>query len=313
MLGKTAGGLYWLSRYLERSENYARLLEAGLRIAMTRSSAASDEWGSVLTTAGGRRAYRAKYAEFKQSQIIDWMLRDRDNPSSVLSVVKMARDNARLVRTALTREVWEAVNETWMTLKDALAQPVADRDLPDMIDLIRRQSALVRGAMLGTLLRNDGFQFARLGTFIERADNTARIIDVKYFVLLPSSISVGSSLDNIQWETILRSCSAHSAYRWAVGGEPTARSIAEFLIFNPQLPRSLAFCYDSIARCANAIASDYGEDKDSCVRARTIAAKLESSTIQSVFDEGLHEFLSGFLKQNAEVAAAIEQDYRFLD
>ena len=137
MLGKTAGGLYWLSRYLERSENYARLLEAGLRIAMTRSSAASDEWASVLTTAGGRRAYRAKYDEFRQSQIIDWMLRDRENPSSVLSVVKMARDNARLVRTALTREVWEAVNESWMTLKDELAQPVADRDLPDMLDLVR--------------------------------------------------------------------------------------------------------------------------------------------------------------------------------
>lgn len=313
MLGKTAGGLYWMSRYMERSENYARLLEAGLRIAMTRSSAAADQWASVLTTAGGRRAYRNKYDEFQQSQIIDWMLRDRDNPSSVLSVVKMARDNARLVRTALTREVWEAVNECWMTLKEALAQPIADRDLPDMIDLIRRQSALVRGAMLGTLLRNDGFSFARLGTFIERADNTARIIDVKYFVLLPSTIGVGSSLDNIQWETILRSCSAHSAYRWAVGGEPTARSIADFLIFNPQLPRSLAFCYDAIAGCSDAIASDYGEERDSCSRARTIAAKLRDSSIQAVFDEGLHEFLNGFLDQNAEVAAAIEKDYRFLD
>ncbi len=313
MLGKTAGGLYWMSRYMERSENHARLLEAGLRIAMTRSSAASDEWASVLTTAGTRAAYSQKHDEFRQSKVIDWMLRDRDNPSSVLSVVKLARDNARLVRTALTREVWEAVNECWMTLKDALAQPVADRDLPDMIDQIRRQSALVRGAMLGTQLRNDGFNFARLGTFIERADSTARIIDVKYFVLLPSSIGVGSSLDNIQWETILRSCSAHSAYRWAVGSDPTARSIAEFLIFNRQLPRSLSFCYDSIMRCSDAIASYYGEEKDSCAHARTIASKLQDGSIQAVFDEGLHEFLNGFLDRNAEVAAAIEQDYRFLD
>ncbi len=313
MLGKTAGGLYWMSRYMERSENYARLLEAGLRIAMTRSSAATDEWASVLTTAGSRSAYRAKYSDFRQSQVIDWMLRDRDNPSSVLSVVKMARDNARTVRTALTREVWEAVNECWMTVKGALAQPVADRDLPDMLDMIRRQSALLRGAMLGTQLRNDGFNFARLGTFIERADSTARIIDVKYFVLLPSSVSVGSRLDNVQWETILRSCSAHSAYRWAVGGEPTARSIAEFLIFNRQLPRSLAFCYDSIAGCSNAISSDYGEERDSCTKARTIAAQLRTSTIQTVFDEGLHEFLNGFLDQSAEVAAAVEHDYRFLE
>ncbi|WP_022674160.1 alpha-E domain-containing protein [Novosphingopyxis baekryungensis] len=313
MLGKTAGGLYWMARYMERSENYARLLEAGLRIAMTRSSAASEEWASVLTTAGGRSAYRRKYDEFRQSQIIDWMLRDRENPSSVLSVVKMARDNARLVRTALTREVWESVNECWMTLKDALAAPVADRDLPDMIDLIRRQSALVRGAMLGTLLRNDGFHFARLGTFIERADSTARIVDVKYFVLLPSSISVGSSFDNVQWETILRSVSAHSAYRWAVGGEPTARSITEFLLFNRQLPRSLAFCYDNIANCTNEIAAEYGEELDSCAKARTIAGMLRNSSIEAVFDEGLHEFLNGFLDQNAAVAAAIEQDYRFLE
>ncbi len=313
MLGKTAGGLYWMARYMERSENYARLLEAGLRIAMTRNSSANDEWASILTTAASRDAFAAKFEEFHQSDVIDWLLRDRDNPSSVLNVVKAARDNARLVRTALTREVWESVNECWMEMKRALAEPVADRDLPDMIDMIRRYSALVRGAILGTQLRNEGFHFARLGTFIERADSTARIIDVKYFVLLPSSIGVGSSMDNVQWETILRSCSAHSAYRWAVGSDMSARSITDFLIFNRQLPRSLAFCYDTIARCSDFIAGMHDEEMDSCIRARTIAAKLNNSTIQSVFEEGLHEFLGNFLDENAGVAAAIEQDYRFLD
>ena len=208
MLGKTAGGLYWMFRYLERSENTARLLEAGFRIALTRSHAAEDEWKSVVTTAGALHAYEEKYQQFEASNVINFLLRDGDNPSSVVSVIEAARSNARMVRTALTREVWEATNECWMTLKALLAGPVRERDLPAVLGTIRQQSALVRGALHGTMLRNDIYDFARIGTFLERSDNTARILDVKYYVLLPSISSVGSSLDNVQWETILRSVSS---------------------------------------------------------------------------------------------------------
>ena len=232
MLGKTAGGLYWMFRYLERSENTARLLEAGFRIALTRSHAAEDEWKSVVTTAGALDAYEQKYQRFEAANVINFLLRDADNPSSVVSVIEAARSNARMVRTALTREVWEATNECWMTLKALLARPVRERDLPAVLGTIRQQSALVRGALHGTMLRNDIFDFARIGTFLERADNTARILDVKYYVLLPSISSVGSSLDNVQWETILRSVSSQRAFRWIYGAEVRPKNIADF--FDPR-------------------------------------------------------------------------------
>ena len=212
MLGRTAGGLYWMFRYLERSENTARLIEAGLRIALTRSADVNEEWASVVTTASQRDAYLQRYDSFEAATAIDFLLRDRSNPSSVRSVVDAARSSAREVRTALTREVWEATNSTWMSVRDALARPVPQRELPRVLGLIRQESAIVRGAVLGTMMRNDIYDFARLGTFIERADNTARILDVKYHILLPSFEKVGGSLDYYQWAAILRAVSARRSY-----------------------------------------------------------------------------------------------------
>ena len=203
MLGKTAAGLFWMFRMLERSENTARLVDAGFRIALTRSAAAEAEWASIISTAGVRKGYLERYDTFNAANVIDYLLRDKDNPSSVVSAINSARTSARLVRTALTREVWEATNEGWMTIREVLKRPVSENGLPDILAIIRRQNALVRGALTGTMMQNDVYNFAHLGIFIERADNTARILDVKYYVLLPSVSYVGSSLDNVQWETIL--------------------------------------------------------------------------------------------------------------
>ncbi|MEO0990281.1 MAG: alpha-E domain-containing protein, partial [Pseudomonadota bacterium] len=154
MLGKTAGGLYWMFRYLERSENIARLIEAGFRIALTRPDNAQTEWGSVLDTISVRQAYLEKRGEIDGAGVVDFLLRDKANPSSVKSCIQIARDNGRLVRTGLTREVWEATNECWMALTEALSRPVRERDLPEVLALIRHQSAQVRGALHGTMLRN---------------------------------------------------------------------------------------------------------------------------------------------------------------
>ena len=211
MLGKTAGSLFWMARYLERSENNARLIDAGFRIALTRSQTAAAEWKSVLVTAGVNQAFQAAHGDYSSARVIDFLLRDPANPSSILSVIRQARDNARTARTALTRETWEAVNTSWMTLVALLKRQVREDDLPDVLTTIRQQSAQVRGALNGTMLRNDGYHFALLGTYLERADNTARILDVKYYLLLPSVAHIGTSIDNVQWETILRSVSAHRA------------------------------------------------------------------------------------------------------
>ncbi|MDJ0777675.1 MAG: alpha-E domain-containing protein [Gammaproteobacteria bacterium] len=313
MLGKTAGGLYWMFRYLERSENTTRLLEAGMRIAVTRSSAAVNEWSSIVTTAGARDAYLARHDDFEAGKVIDFLLRDRANPSSVLSVVEAARNNARLVRTALTREVWEATNECWMTLKATLARPVSAKNLTEVLATIRQQSGLVRGALHGTMLRNDIYNFTRLGTFIERADSTARILDVKYYVLLPSVSHVGSSLDNVQWETILRSVSGMRAYRWKHGGEVTPNGIAEFLILDPQMPRSLAFCFGKVVENLGYLAMNY-EERHAChALGDKMQKRLGKTTITSIFDYGLHEFIVDFLRDTNALGRQIEQDYRFTE
>ena len=311
MLGKTAGGLYWMFRNLERSENTARLLEAGFRIALTRSAAAEDEWASVVSAAGCKQQYSEQNAQYNAANVIDFLLRDSVNPSSVVSVVKAARDNARLVRTALTREVWEATNECWITLKELLSQPVSERELPDVLGTIRQQSALVRGALHGTMLRNDIYDFARLGTFLERADNTARILDVKYYVLLPSPSFVGSSLDNVQWESILRSVSAQRAYHWLNQGDSNPVRIADFLIRDRRLPRSLAFCYAKIVDNLDFLADDYGMRHPCHDQAGATYQHLNENPIESIFETGLHEFLLEFIRRNNELGIQIEQDYRF--
>ena len=186
MLGKTAGGVFWMLRYMERTENTARMIDAGLRISLTRSSAAESEWTSILTAIGHLDDYLAKHEKVEGGKVVNFLLRDKTNPSSVMSAVEAARTNARMVRTALTREVWEAVNECWMELRDLLARPVREQSLPDILQVIRQRSAYVRGSLHGTMVRNDVYDFARIGTFFERADNAARVLDVKYYILLPS-------------------------------------------------------------------------------------------------------------------------------
>lgn len=311
MLGRTAGGLFWMFRYLERSENVTRLVEAGFRIALTRAAAAEDEWASIVTTAGVRDAFLKRHEHFDAAAVVNFLLRDRSNSSSVMTAIEMARTNARAVRTALTQEVWEATNECWMALKEALARQVSERDLPAVLALIRQQNALVRGAVHGTMLRNDIYDFARLGTFLERADNTARILDVKYYVLLPSISYVGSSLDNVQWETILRSVSAHHTFHWLNEGDVDPRGIAEFLILDRRMPRSLHFCYTKIVDSLGYIATDYRTRHASHDQAEKLRARLSDDNIDMIFERGLHEFIGNFIKMNNQLAQQIEQDYRF--
>ncbi|MCZ4353417.1 alpha-E domain-containing protein [Roseovarius aestuarii] len=311
MLGKTAGGLYWMFRSLERAENTARLIEAGFRIALTRSTTAEAEWQSVISTLAAQQAYEATCDGYDSAQVVNFLLREPSNPSSVLSIIKSARDNARLVRTALTTEVWCAVNETWMLFTDLLKDEIPQTELPSVLATIRQQSGLVRGALHGTMLRNDIYDFCRLGTFVERMDNTARIIDVKYYSLLPAPSFVGSRLDNVQWETILRSVSAHRSFRWAVEEDFTAPAIAEFLILDRRMPRSLAFSAGQIVNSLSQLAEDYGSRQASHDMADALRARLVNPDINSIFDEGLHQFVDGVINSTACLARQIEIDYRF--
>lgn len=311
MLGKTANGLFWMYRYMERAENTARLIETGQRIALTRLNQTDDEWISVLRSADCLHGYNAAHEEIGRDQAVDWLLRDRGNPSSVISCIGAARQNARMVRTAITGDVWEAVNSAYMGLTKSLSRRVGERDLPSMLRLVRQHAALVRGVTLGTMLRNDIFDFARLGTFLERADNTARILDVKYYVLLPSAQSVGSSLDNVQWETILRSVSARGGFRMEHGAGGGPREIADFLILDRRMPRSLAFSVSKLRDNLNYLA-DGGECGVSTrEKVATLHGTLLSRSIDGIFEYGLHEFLQATLKDLADISRQIEEDFRF--
>jgi len=314
MLGRSANGVFWMFRYLERAENTARLLEAGFHMALTRgATGAEEEWRSVLVTIGQDQAYDAVYPEISGRQVFNFILRDKENSSNVLGMIEQARTNARAVRTAITREVWEATNESWMVLSDMLSRPIWETGLGDVLSAIRNHTTLVRGAMEGTMLRNEIFNFARMGTFIERADNTARILDVKYYVLLPSISWVGSSLDNTQWDTVLRSVAGYRAYRWLTGGSLDPRGIAEFLLLDSRFPRSLAFCYNKLAGNMSSLEKVVGAKLPSGDKARAASERLNSASIEEVFDFGLHEFILDFIERNRQIAEAVAADFRFVE
>ncbi|MER8438244.1 alpha-E domain-containing protein [Mesorhizobium sp. M1312] len=311
LLGRTANGLYWMNRYIERAENMARLVDAGLRMALTRTQNASEEWNSVLLSAGSDAAFTQKYSDYTAANVADFLLRDTSNPSSTMASIETARNNARMVRTALTRETWESINEAWMSLKRMLAKPIDERDLPSVLDAIKRETALIRGSFYGTMLRNEIFDFSQLGTYVERADNTARILDVKYYVLLPSISWVGSTLDNYQWESILRSVSAHRSYRWVYEADYKPSNIADYLILNVRMPRSLTFCYRFLTEHLRFLGDDYGERHACHVTAGKTQAMLAAGSIKDIFDAGLHEFLANFIRDNIRLGDEIAQDYRF--
>ena len=314
MLGRHANGIFWMFRNLERAENTARLLDAGLQIALTSGAEAADEeWRSVLITSGQDELYRQSHDSYSGMQVPDFMLRGENNPGSILNMVENARTNAREVRTSLTREVWETNNETWISLKSMLAQPITERNLGDILPLTRRQAALVRGAMEGTMLRNEIYNFARLGTFLERADNIARTLDVKYYVLLPNISMVGSDLDNKQWEAVLRSLSGIRAYRWLNAGRMDARGIANFLLLDRRFPRSLRFCVDKLENNLRYLAEEYGEEGRSHEMVRTAANELRETDVEEIMEQGLHQFISVAIDRAGQISNAIADDYRFVD
>ncbi len=313
MLGRVANGIFWMYRYLERAENTARLLAAGHRMALTRGAdAASEEWRSILTTLGLLSAYRASEEKIDGAHVCDFVLRGKGNALNVLTMFERARLNARICRSAITREVWEAVNEAWMTLGELLARPVREANLGQVLAAIRRQSTLARGATHGSMMRNEIYCFARAGTFLERADNTARILDVKYYLLLPSLAYVGTPLDTAQWDNVLRSLAGDRAYRWLNAGRMDARSIAEFVILDAQFPRSLAFCYASMRDNLAVLARLHGHEGLSHELMREADQQLTDQGIDQIFESGLHQFLTAFIARNQAVASAIADQYRFV-
>ncbi|HRK42881.1 MAG TPA: alpha-E domain-containing protein [Gemmobacter sp.] len=310
MLSRTADNLYWIARYMERADIAARLLEVGSRISLLPSAHGyRSEWDSLLQSSGTADGFAKKYGDPVQRNLESWLFFDRDNPASVANCITAARENGRIVRTALTSQVWDALNTAFQELRQLERTPRSELELSRLTDWVMRHSAMVRGAIDATLLRNDGYNFLNIGYYLERGDNTARLLDVKYYVLLPSLDFVGSGLDNYQWTTLLRAMGAHRAFHWAYGGEVTAAKIADFLILNPQSPRSLITCVAGMNNHLARLAKAYGRGTRAQGKAAAMLAELETTTTEAIFDEGLHEFLSRFIHESAVLGTLMHECY----
>ncbi len=310
MLSRTADNLYWIARYMERADIAARLLEVGSRISLLPGvQGYRSEWDSLLQASGNANGFREKYGDPVQCNLESYLFFDLDNPSSVASSITRARENARIVRTALTAQVWDALNTAYQELRQLERTPRAQLELSRLTEWVTRHAAMVRGAIDATLLRNDGYNFLNLGYYLERGDNTARMIDVKYYVLLPRLEFVGSGFDNYQWTTLLRAMGAQRAFHWAYGGEVTAGKIAHFLILNPQSPRSLITCVAGMNNHLGRLAKAYGKTSPAQDKAARMQAELEGTNVEAIFDEGLHEFLSRFIRDAAGLGQEVHETY----
>lgn len=314
MLGRTAANLFWMSRYVERAENIARLLDVGYRMSLTERSedgGSSDHLMSMLQAAEMDEGFANKHEAIDVNSVAHYMLFDTDNPSSVMSCLLFARTNARSVRASITTDMWESLNATWLELSQIQPRQVLGNRLPGFLQWIKQSSNQFRGALLGTILRDDGFAFAQAGNFIERADNTARILDVKYYVLLPRAAMVGGEVDIQQWTMILRAASAHRAYRHVYHDRYRAWNIADFLIFRKEMPRSLAFCVTSVSAMLGMLEQLYGEPSRCHDDAIKLAQLLTAGDMDKVFAEGLHEYLTAFMDSNNRLTTSISETYNF--
>ena len=306
MLSRTASALYWIGRYMERAEFTTRLTEATIRLAALGGHAHVEQaWASALSVVGappmdtGTHGYGARR----------YLALSPDNPGSVRSCIAAARDNARAARTALSREVWEAINRAWLTIQGR----TSPGGVPQTLHLVEELKAESRGfeGALARMLRSEGYWFMRLGSMIERGDATARLLDVKYYLLLPEGQSVGGKLDRDQWTTILDIVAAKTAYRhlYREGLKPWL--VADMLIFRRELPRSLAWTAEQTAELLGEFGGRSGRQGPADRLARQRLARLDELDIRTVFRGGLHQWLHSYLRENNALGAAIAGQFRF--
>ncbi len=308
MLSRNAENLFWAARYLERAEGAARLIEMGQRMTLI-PGAGRDEWRSVAAVAGAAHLFDGE-ERITDASIVEKLVLSPDEPSSIRHCLNRARDNARAVRTGITSEMWEALNDGWRRLE--MADPTAAlRDLPAILEWVKARASVFRGAADSSMLRTDGYYFLRLGGLIERADLTLRLLDVKYFVLLPETEIVGGGRDHHQWTSVLHATSAARAYHHVYRGDFSPWKITDFLILNPRFPRSVAYCYNELSRYLELLAIAYGERKQCNMLAAQMVSRLADTEMGEIFATGLHEFTTEAIRHNARLSGAIHRAYHF--
>jgi uncharacterized alpha-E superfamily protein len=298
MLSRVAHSLYWMSRYIERAENLARLLDVNLQLLLDfqgfNDTTLKEHWGSILASSGDPALFAQHYQVADSRSVTEFFAFDRRNPSSILSCIDAARENARMIRDQISLEMWEIINELYLYLHNRSSDEVWATGAGEFFNNIKRSAHLFQGLTSATYQRNEGWEFIEFGRFLERADKTTRIIDVKYHILLPTATDVGGAIDTAQWQAVLRSASALEAYRRFYVREILPWKVAEFLIFSDSFPRSLHFCVAQVDEFLRRILGETGaRPRTEAARAsRRLLADLQSLTITDVLQEhGLHEFL----------------------
>jgi uncharacterized alpha-E superfamily protein len=310
MLSRTADHLFWMARLTERAENTARMLDVRVQTALMPQtpSAAEREWRAVLGISELEQAFKEKYAEMSQNNVIDFMVRNTDNLSSIASCLTSARENARAVRGTLTTEVWETENSTWIELQNHLAGKQLEQNPGKFFEWVKYRSHLSRGVTLGTMLKDEAVNFLRLGTFLERADNTARILTVKLLAAKENDGTEHSAQkDFYYWAALLRSVSAFEVYRKVYRDVITPERVAELLMLQPNMPRSLLACMIGVVSNLKDIRNDHSHDTERI--AGKLHAELQFARIEDILEQGLHNYLTKFLASINDLGNRISRDF----
>jgi uncharacterized alpha-E superfamily protein len=308
MLSRVADRIFWMSRQMERAENMARILGVTSNLVLLDTGGLQEKnLLAPLSITETEEAYKERYDKLTLPALIEFMALDEKNPSSIYSCLKWARENAHAVRWQITSEMWETLNATWLEMRALPRGRVTGAGATQFFDWVKERSHLFRGVTYGTIVRGEAFNFSRLGTFLERADNTARILDVKYHILLPSVEDVGGALDYYQWTALLRSVSAFETYRQLYRDQIFPIKVAQLLILERRMPRSLAGCFDAIIQSMDRLRGQ--GDMVAKRLAYELHARLSYADIEEVFQGGLHEYLAGVLADIGELGNRIQRAY----
>ena len=323
MLSRTADHLYWMARYMERAENTARMLDVNYQTSLLPQSAAAAEhgWRGLLSISELTSDYASRYGEISDRNIMEYMVGDPRNPSSIYSCLMAARENARAVRGTLTTEVWETQNQTWLEFQRMLRNKTFQKDPGESFEWVKFRSHLSRGVTVGTMLQDEAFHFLRIGSFLERADNTARMLDVKFhaaepeFFGPPGEVGSGANGSNVMdqeydfyhWSAVLRSVSGFEVYRKAYRNVIRPEKVAELLILRADMPRSLAACMDEVVSNLQRVANEQSGNTLRC--AGRLQADLKFGRIDEILATGLHAFLTQFLDRVGTLGVGISRDF----
>ena len=306
MLGRTANNVYWMARYVERAENLARLLASTYHMSLLPAASGNDaqQWEAPLQLAGEREDFVNRFGEITPGNVLGYMVLDVDNASSIRSSIRLARENARATRPELTTEVWEGINQTYLELETMSYAKMVDQGFREFFDWVKERSHLFRGAIYGTMRRGDAFTFSRLGTFMERADNTARFLAVKWDMLSNGGRPMAAE-DYYRWGALLRAFSAFKAYREVYSGIIEPRRVAELLVLRRDMPRSLFACTAEVNEILR-----YLRENAACTRlSGQINERLQRNRIDGILRSGLPRFLNGFIARNNELHGMIGQEF----